>query len=504
MSSLSLDGGSTYIGTEVLKLEITGTSELATQQFVQQQIGSAEGGYYSIPEVDSLLSTKADTSYVVGNFYTQTQLDTSLGLKADQANTYTKTEVDSSLALKADQATTYTKAETDTALNGKIDRVSGVEQSVSSNFNVLGVLKTHTFQTNGDVDMALFRNNVLYLTLEQASISASMPVKSATINTNTINTDGDVNLNFQQNSVNFMHFDATADKIELDTALKSTSDIASTILKGETLSNYNVNGLNLDTTTNSIYIKNQTNTKIEVQSDKVIVSDPLHCNTINSNGDNDIIIQRNSVEYCKFRDSAGVRLLDFPTSGGVSANVMYGNIFANRSNANDTIFQGSNVAGTGRVEYTRYDYLNGTLNIVKPLKQDVIDTTGDVNLTVRRNAVDYFTLELDGTIKLMNFTADGGVSVNRVYGNYFQNRSFSADTIFEGSNVAGNGREEYMRYNYANQIIKMAKPLHCNRLNSDGDNDVVFQRNGVEYMTLDKTSGSRQSFNRESIRVVRW
>ena len=131
----------------------------------------------------------------------------------------------------------YTDGEIDKFLNGKIDRVSGVEQSVSSNFNVLGQLKTHTVNTNGDVDIAFFRNDVSYFTLDSTSISASHPITTATINTNTINTDGDVNLNFQQNSDNFMYFDAGNDTIELNTALNSNSDIASTILKGETLSN---------------------------------------------------------------------------------------------------------------------------------------------------------------------------------------------------------------------------------------------------------------------------
>ena len=42
--------------------------------------------------------------------------------------------------------------------------------------------------------------------------------------------------------------------VKIDTALNGASDIASSIiLKGGTLSNYNVNGLSLDTTTNSIF-----------------------------------------------------------------------------------------------------------------------------------------------------------------------------------------------------------------------------------------------------------
>ena len=155
-----------------------------------------------------------------------------------------------------------------------------------------------------------------------------------------------------------MYFDATNDKIELSTPLNSNSDFVSTILKGETLSNYNVNGLTLDTTTNSIYIKNNTATKIEVQSGKIIMSDPLNCYFFNSDGDNDITSKRNDIEYCKLREDGTVRLLEFPSNGGVSANRLYGNYFMNRSLGWDTIFEGSNTTSDGRVEYMRYDFTN--------------------------------------------------------------------------------------------------------------------------------------------------
>jgi hypothetical protein len=49
-------------------------------------------------------------------YYTKSEVDTELGLKADKATTYTKTEVDTALGLKADQSTTYTKTEVDNAI----------------------------------------------------------------------------------------------------------------------------------------------------------------------------------------------------------------------------------------------------------------------------------------------------------------------------------------------------------------------------------------------------
>ena len=41
MSNLTLDGSTRFVGTEFIKLEITGSSNLATQSYVNQQISVA-------------------------------------------------------------------------------------------------------------------------------------------------------------------------------------------------------------------------------------------------------------------------------------------------------------------------------------------------------------------------------------------------------------------------------------------------------------------------------
>ena len=46
--------------------------------------------------------------------------------------------------------------------------------------------------------------------------------------------------------------------------------------------------------------------------------------------------------------------------------------------------------------------------------------SGDNDLTVKRNNVIYYTLEMDGSNKLMNFASNGAVSANKLFGNYFQ------------------------------------------------------------------------------------
>ena len=72
---------------------------------------------YTITQTDALLALKADKETT----YTKTQTDALLDTKADKLTTYTKTEVNDLLDTKADKATTYTKTQTDTLLDEKAD-----------------------------------------------------------------------------------------------------------------------------------------------------------------------------------------------------------------------------------------------------------------------------------------------------------------------------------------------------------------------------------------------
>ena len=84
----------------------------------------------------------------------------------------------------------------------------------------------------------------------------------------------------------------------------------------------------------------------------------------------------------------------------------------------------------------RYNYATGVLSMAKPLSIIICFETGcdrrnrRCKLSVRRNNVERFSLQVDGTMKLMNFANDGGVSVNRVYGNIFENRSLKLIQYF--------------------------------------------------------------------------
>ena len=65
MSNLTLDGNISYIGTEFIKFLNTGTSQLATEEYVDNAVGQGGGGgnvdlsnYFTQAETDTLLSAK--------------------------------------------------------------------------------------------------------------------------------------------------------------------------------------------------------------------------------------------------------------------------------------------------------------------------------------------------------------------------------------------------------------------------------------------------------------
>ena len=61
-----MDGGNRVVGTEFVKLLITGSSNLATEAYVDikvtQEITGTAGDYYTSSETDALLNTKINVN----------------------------------------------------------------------------------------------------------------------------------------------------------------------------------------------------------------------------------------------------------------------------------------------------------------------------------------------------------------------------------------------------------------------------------------------------------
>jgi hypothetical protein len=77
------------------------------------------------------------------------------------------------------------------------------------------------------------------------------------------------------------------------------------------------------------------------------------------------------------------------------------------------------------------------------------------------------------------------LSSQNIYGDYFFNRNFGADMVFQGSNTTDDGLVEYMRYRKADEDLQMSKPIVMNRsksyFNKAGGKEVYIYRRVSRY-----------------------
>ena len=123
-----------------------------------------------------------------------------------------------------------------------------------------------------------------------------------------------------------------------------------------------------------------TNAGISLNRETTISS--VKTNLINSNGDNDLVFQRNGTEIFKLETSVGVDNNDIinvsGANAGMSAVNVYGNSFKNRNLISDTIFYGANSAGDNRVEYMKWNRSAQTLDFNAPIDNTGLPITGNI------------------------------------------------------------------------------------------------------------------------------
>ena len=187
--ALQLDGGNTIIGTEFIKLLATGSSNLATEQYVNTAV--ANGGVGGGTGTTDLT-----------NYYNKTETDALLN------NKYNKSETDTLLNNK------YNKAETDTLLDTKlnINNPQDIEGTMrlgyingTSKIILNAVSSDKSFYVNGDAQV--LGNHLV------ASLDSSGYIKGSNIQSNTFNA---LNLNdilFQSNNDTYIQYDVSATKI---------------------------------------------------------------------------------------------------------------------------------------------------------------------------------------------------------------------------------------------------------------------------------------------------
>ena len=274
--ALSLDGHTSFIGTEFIKLLNTGTSDLATVAYVDEQVAQGGGGgggnvdlsnYYTQTETDNLLNNKLNVSNpqdIIGN------------LRLDPTNGNSKIILN---------AVSPPNASDDFYCNG--------------NAHINGTMRVSVLTSDGDVNCD--------------------GVNADVFNSNVITND----IIFNHNDVEYMRFNATDDEIQLsknielneDLIMKQTKvlylDATSNLLRYITTRNDNGQDIlelvNNKATNNQIRFTNNGSTSLivdnsflfserQIQGNNGLKVDFIDTRTASANFD----FRRNNVSYITF------------------------------------------------------------------------------------------------------------------------------------------------------------------------------------------------------------
>ena len=403
---VQLDGGNTIIGTEFIKLLATGSSNLATEQYVNTAV--ANGG-------------------VGGGTGT-----------TDLTNYYNKTETDALLNNK------YNKSETDTLLNDKLNINNPQDMSGTlrlghidglSKIILNGVASSRDFYVNGDGEI---NGNHLV-----ASLDSSGYIKGSNIQSNTFNA---LNLNdilFQSNNDTYIQYDVSETKIvaskliqcggnlktqeidtiaPLDLVFKRNGVDYITLTDGQIQFNQPTNLAITPDLSNCVKLTGEASQTI---AGNVVVGGTLNTNTLNSSGNSDIVLQRNGVEYMKLEGT----LQAVEMTKGVKSNTYdsIGNADVNfRRNTTDFFYLRNNTL----------DLNTGISLSTDGATVNEISSKTATNLVIQRAGVNYITLT-DGQIQFNQPTnlATGGDTSNCV--------KYTGETLqtIEGDLVIGGGSQ---------------------------------------------------------------
>ena len=533
MSNLTLDGSNRVVGTEFIKLLATGSSDLATVQYVDDAIEQGGGSnvdlsnYYTQTETDNLLNNKLNVNNpqdIIGT------------LRIDSTNGNGKLIVNA-LGAPNDE---------DFYVNG-LSYFGGTLKctllQASSNIETSQLIKSNTINTCANVNMTIQRNSIDYIVLESDKINFKKDIyvndvlltgggdgtfdENVVINNpyelqcNTFNNsvlNQDMVFNIDSNEWLRLQFSDNTVRVPNTKSFLSQNiytDIIRPIAFGNDMVCYGSNAAD------SGYVEYW---KLNHSAETIDFSKVIRCNELNTLTNTDLIIKRYGVEKMSVRStytefSGGVHCgnqLVVDTSKLLTlAPYAFGgyNYFDIRNNhgTNPMIRFRCSVSGeTVCMEITpSYVNLKKDLTIENTvrLKTNTIDTNGDNDLVFKRNDVQHMlfssgkvemtqpchfngslvldtadliscSCRVEGSLKLCDFRND---VADGVVGYRFLAKGSSAGDVllYITSNSIDASRDIQIAASYG---------LYANKVSSKGNNDLVFHRNDVEYMRLSLTN----------------
>ena len=153
MTSLTMDGGNRIVGTEFVKLLLTGSSNLATEEYVDNKVGGNSIDVYTKAEADALLNAKVNVSNpdVSGNL----RVSTGGGGKLIINSTTTP----ASESLYVQGLSTFTGT------------VKVPLLQANSNIETTQKVRSDVYNTNSNVNLKIQRNTIDYIVLESDKIN---------------------------------------------------------------------------------------------------------------------------------------------------------------------------------------------------------------------------------------------------------------------------------------------------------------------------------------------
>ena len=503
MTNLSLDGNISFIGTEFIKLLNTGSSDLATVQYVNEQValgGGGSGDGYTQAEVDALLNNKLNVNNpqdILGN------------LRLDPINGNSKIILN---------ATSPPNNNDDFYCNG------------SAHIN--GTLRVSLLTSDGDVN--------------------ADGVNADVFNSNVITND----IIFNHNDIEYMRFNATDDELQLsknielneDLIMKQTKvlylDATSNLLRYITTRNDNGQDIlelvNNKATNNQIRFTNNGSTSLivdnsflfserQIQGNNGLKVDFIDTRTANANFD----FRRNNVSYITFQSDrvdinqalhlANSLTIDVANKLTMTPSLEGGvNIFDIR-NLHPVVdnpmirFRVGEGGGETIVCEMSNDAVSFQRNVIVgtayELRTNVIDTVNDSDLVFKRNdvqfmALDKFTEDVNGTpteieaiILSKQLRANAQIRVNNLQINQFSSgvqyadiRLHNADSVMRF--YVGNSTSANFQITHAGISLNRETTISSvktNFIDTNGDSDLTIRRNGTTFLTLDDTDGVKAS-----------
>ena len=553
MSNLTLDGSTSFIGTEFIKLLVTGSSNLATEEYVDDAIEQNGGGggnvdlsnYYTQTETDNLLNNKLNVNNpqdIIGT------------LRIDSTNGNGKLIVNA-VGAPNDE---------DFYVNG-LSNLGGTLKAqliqASSNIETSQQIKSNTINTYSNSNMIIQRNAIPYITLDSQEVDSQTVEKiilmkdvefsgGLSLNTLSVDTLNTVGLNDMVFNVatlgEFLRFQVSDNTVRVpNTRSFLSQDIYLDNLRPLTFSNdvvlYGGNNTNdafeefirLDASTERVNFSKiiDVNEDVIMKQTKVLYLDATanlqrYITTRNDNGQDILELVNNKATNNQIR---------FTNNGSTSLIVDNSFVFSERQ------IQGNNGLKVDfidtRTSTADFDFRRGGSTAITLKADNVVQFSGYLNINnistpdntdmaIRRNDIEFIRLYKDTStsgeaiICSKQLQANSQLRVNNLQINQFQvgieytdfrleNANNSIMRFFVGNGTSPNlqisqyvnGDSQTINEIVLNRTTKCGGAFHTNTINSNGNNTLNIQQNDNTFISLFGDTLNRVQINR-FLRVV--